>query len=69
MLPLEASIPAIHPDKPIEFYKDILLATKSIQINLIPCQRIPGRVAFHSLFIMKFISQKDWGMPPYAKLK
>jgi hypothetical protein len=58
--------PAIHLDKPIEFYRDVLLATKSVQINPISCQRIPGRVAFHSLFIMKFISQKDWGMPPYA---
>jgi hypothetical protein len=57
---------AIHPDKSIEFYRDILLQTKSIQINPIPCHRTPGRIAFHSLFIMKFVSQKDWGMPPYA---
>jgi len=58
--------PAIHPDKPIEFYRDVLLQTKSIQINPIPCQRALGRITFHSLFIIKFISQKDWGMPPYA---
>jgi len=57
--PLRWHFPAIHPDKPIEFYRDVLLTTKSVQINPIPCQRIPGKVAFHSLFIMKFISQKD----------
>jgi hypothetical protein len=57
---------ATHLDKPIEFYRDVLLAIKSVQINPIPCQRVSGTVAFHSLFIMKFISQKDWGMPPYA---
>jgi hypothetical protein len=58
--------PAIHPNKSIEFYREVLLETKSIQINPIKCQRIPGRIAFHSLFIMKFISQKDWEIPPYA---
>jgi hypothetical protein len=57
---------AIHPDKSIEFYRDVLLETKSIQINPIKCQRKPNKVIFHYLFIMKFISQKDRGMPPYA---
>jgi hypothetical protein len=57
---------AIHSDKSIEFYRDVLLETKSIQINPIKCQRVPGRIAFHSLFIIRFISQKDWRMPPYA---
>jgi hypothetical protein len=54
---------AVHLDKSIEFYRDVLLQTKSIQINPIPCQRTPGRVAFQSLFIMKFIIQKDWACP------
>jgi hypothetical protein len=58
--------PAIHPDKSIEYYMDILLVTKSIQVRPIQCQRIPGRVAFHSLFIMKFVAQKDWGAPPFV---
>jgi hypothetical protein len=57
---------AIHLDKSIEFYRDVLLQTKSIQINPIYCQRTPIRVAFHSLFIMKFVTQKECGMPPYA---
>jgi len=51
--------PVVHPNKPIEFYRDVLLETKSVQINPIPCQKVSGRVAFHSLFIMKFISQKE----------
>jgi len=58
--------PAIHPDKSIEFYRDILLVTKSIQVRPIPCQRIPGRIAFYSLFIMKFVAQKDWGAPTFV---
>jgi hypothetical protein len=32
--------PAIHLEKSIKFYRDVLLQTKSIQINPIKCQRI-----------------------------
>jgi len=55
-LPPRWHFPAIHPDRAIEFYRNVLLETKSIQINPIPCQRTPGKVIFHSLFIMKFVS-------------
>jgi hypothetical protein len=55
--------PAIHSEKSLKFYRDILFQTKSIQINPIYCKQEMTKVIFHSLFIMKFISQSDWGTP------
>jgi hypothetical protein len=59
--------PAIHLEKSIKFYRDVLLETESIQINPIKCQREQTKVIFHSLFIMKFISQREWGVPHIIK--
>jgi hypothetical protein len=55
-----------HPNKSIGFYKVILLHTESVKIEPImdrfdPTQK---RIAFHKLFIIKILSNQEWGSHP-----
>ncbi|CAL9029902.1 unnamed protein product [Prunus brigantina] len=53
------------PYKSLKFYREILHETKSVEIKPIRDKTDPTKIIYHSLYIHKVLSQKDWGLRPH----
>ena len=56
-----------HPknaDKSLSYYKDILFHTEFIKIKPINDRNDPSKILYHSIYIFKIISSKEWGSHP-----
>ncbi|CAL9004308.1 unnamed protein product [Prunus brigantina] len=53
------------PYKSLKFYREILHETQSVEIKPIRDKTDPTKIIYHSLYIHRVLSQKDWGSRPH----
>ena len=52
-----------HPEKPLAYYKDILINHHSVLIKPIQDRTYAYKVLYHSLYIHNIVSMAEWGNP------